>query len=380
MSAEIAFALVLLVGAGLMVRSFTGLLNKDIGFEPNHVVSFGVALLPSRYQPAENTVVMRRILDNVRAIPGVELAGASSSLPPARMQQGTGYSVEGKAPPAPGQLPTATFIPATPEFLPALGVRLVAGRHFTDGDDAQAPTVMIINQALAKREFGDGQALGRRLLLNTNPFTIVGVVNDVSYEGINQPARPTMYIPWPQSPSPGAWVVAKIRGEPASVLGSIAGAVHAADPTINPREARSMNEVVSDSVVRPRFQTWLLGIFGAMGLMLAVVGVYGVIAYGVAQRTAEIGVRIALGATPRSVVGLLLVRTMIPVAIGLVIGIGVALALSRFMAGMLTEVSPYDAFTVVSTTALLGAAAVGAAYLPAARAARLDPLKALRND
>jgi putative ABC transport system permease protein len=380
MSAEIAFALVLLVGAGLMVRSFASLLAKDIGFTPANVVSFAIGIPPSRYpNPADNADVVRRVLENIRGIPGVELVGASTSLPPTRMQSGVGYTVEGRPQP-PGRLPTATFVPATAGFLPALGIPLIEGRFFKESDDAQSTPVVLINRALAKREFGDRSALGQRIVLGSTPHTIVGIVGDVSYEGINQPIRPTMYVSWPQTPGPGAWVVVKTNKSQGSVMGAITPAVHAADPAMNPRDVRSMEDVVSDSVVRPRFQTWLLGVFGGMGLLLAIVGVYGVIAYGVAQRTAEIGVRIALGATPRSVVGLLLARTMLPVAIGLAIGVVVALGLSRFMASMLSDVSPKDVLTFASTTALLAGAAMGAAYLPAARAARLDPLKALRSD
>jgi predicted lysophospholipase L1 biosynthesis ABC-type transport system permease subunit len=210
--------------------------------------------------------------------------------------------------------------------------------------------------------------------------TIVGVVADVTYQGVGGPLLPEVYVPWAQSTFGGAWVAVKTARDVSAIMPAIRDAVHSADPLINARELRPMDTMVSDTMVRPRFQTWLLTTFGGLALVLAAVGIYGVIAYGVAQRTAEIGLRLALGAPPRSVVRLLLSRGMGPVFVGLGIGLAVAFALSRLMTGLLYGTSPTDAPTFVAMAVLLAGVAMLAAYLPASRATRLDPLAALRSD
>jgi predicted lysophospholipase L1 biosynthesis ABC-type transport system permease subunit len=189
-----------------------------------------------------------------------------------------------------------------------------------------------------------------------------------------------MYVPWGQSPSPGAWVAAKTSSDPAALLPAIRAAVREANPSMSARELRPMEAAVGDSMLRPRFQTWLLATFGALGLMLAAVGVYGVISYAVSQRTSEIGLRLAVGASPSSVVAMLVGRSMVPVVVGLAGGLTISFAYSALMAGMLGNSSPRDLPTFVATTGLLTCVALTAAWLPAARAARMDPLKALRAD
>jgi predicted lysophospholipase L1 biosynthesis ABC-type transport system permease subunit len=197
---------------------------------------------------------------------------------------------------------------------------------------------------------------------------------------LSEPVRPALYVPFAQSPFGGAWIAVKANVDPQTLNPAITDVVRSVDPLMNPRDLQSMEEVVSDTMVRPRFQTWLLATFGGLALALAAVGIYGVVAYGVAQRTAEIGLRLALGATPSSVIGLVLGRGMIPVALGLATGVVGALSFSRLMASLLTDVSPTDPLTFVAVTMLLAAVAMAAAYVPALRAARLDPLHALRAE
>jgi len=378
-SAEVAFALVVLVAAGLVVRSLVSLISTDMGFRPDRVVTMAIGFPSTRYPDAAmRAPTLERILAQIRALPGVTSAGASTSLPPARMQQSNGFTIEGDPPPLPNQEPTAIFVPATSGFLPSIGVPLVRGRDFSDHDVANAPRVAIISQSLARRNFSNRDPLGRRLRVADSLYTIVGVVGDVGYEGIGKPARPALYVPYAQSTFPGLWVAVRASVEPTSLIGPIRDAIHAVDPQMNARELRPMDDMLSDTMVRPRFQAWLLATFGGLALVLAAVGIYGVIAYAVAQRTSEIGLRLALGAPRSSVISLVLRRGLFPVATGIVIGLAAAVASSRVMTGMLYGVSPTDAVTLVVVTALLGAVAVLAAYLPARRAARLDPLGALR--
>ena len=382
-SAEVAFALLLLVGAGLMIRSLTTLLARDLGVRSDGVTVFHIGLSGTRYPtPGDRAAAIDRVVMQLRAIPGVVAAGGSTSMPPARMQQGNGFFIDGDPAPKPGQEPTAIYVPATPHFLPALGVPLVRGRMFADGDDDTAPRVALINRELARRYFANRNPIGARLRVEDSlrVRTIVGVVGDVPYEGPGAPPRAAIYVPWPQSPSGGAWMAVKASVDPRAIAAPIRDALHRVDPLLNARDLQPLDEMIGDSMVRPRFQTWLLVTFGGLALVLAAVGIYGVVAYSVAQRTAEIGVRLALGAPPRTVIGLVLRRGITPVVLGLGVGLGAALALSKVMAGLLYDVSPTDAPTFVATTVLLGFVAGLAMYLPALRAARLDPITALRSE
>jgi putative ABC transport system permease protein len=208
----------------------------------------------------------------------------------------------------------------------------------------------------------------------------VGVVGDVSFQGVDKAPRPTIYVPWAQSVFGGAWIAVRSSLKPEAVEEPIRAALHEIDPLMNARDLKPMEAMVDDSMIRPRFQTWLLTTFGGLALLLAAIGIYGVIAYGVTQRTAEIGLRLALGAPPRTVVSSILRRGMSPVLVGLVMGSIGSFAATRLMRGLLYGVSPTDATTFAVTAGLLGGVALVAAFLPARRAAKLDPLRALRQE
>jgi len=377
--AEVAFAMILLVGAGLMVRTLGSLITAERGFRTENVVAFHVAFLNERYPGAAKQIILERILQRLRAIPGVTLAGGSTSLPPSRMQQATGYIVEGDPPAQPGREPQAIYVPASPQFLPAIGVPLLEGRQFSAGDGTGAPRVVLISRELARRHFVARSPLGRRIQLEDSLWTIVGVVGDVSFQGIDKAPRPTIYLPWSQSPFGGAWIAVRSSLRPETMEQPIRAALHEIDPLMNARDLKPMEAMVDDSMIRPRFQTWLLTTFGGLALLLAAIGVYGVIAYGVAQRTAEIGLRLALGAPPQTVVSSILKRGMSPVLVGLVLGSICSFAAARLMTGLLYGVSPTDPATFVVTGGVLAGVALFAAILPARRAAKLDPLRALRQ-
>jgi len=379
-SAEVAFALLLLVAAGLMVRSLASLLSADLGFRSESVVTMHISFPSTRYAAESRAPTLERVLAQIRAIPGVVSAGGSTSLPPQRMQQSNGFTIEGDPAPLPNQEPTAIYIPATAQFLSSIGVPLLSGRSFTDGDGAAAPKVAIVSRSLARRNFGNRDPIGHRLRLADSLLTVVGVVADVGYEGIGKPASPALYVPYAQSTFSGVWIAVRGSIAPASLIAPIRDAIHAVDPLMNARDLRTMDEMLADTMVRPRFQAWLLTTFGGLALVLAAVGIYGVIAYNVSQRTSEIGLRLALGAPRASVVALILQRGMMPVVVGLAIGLAAAFAFSRVMNGLLYGVSPTDAPTLVGVTILLAGVAIAAAYMPARRAARLDPLSALRSD
>jgi len=296
------------------------------------------------------------------------------------MQQASGFTIEGDPQPRSNEEPMAIFVPATPGFLSALGAPLIRGRHFTNADDAVAPRVAVVSRELARRYFGSREPLGRRIRIQDSLRTIVGIVGDVPYDGLGKAAQTVVYVPFAQSPFAGAWIAIRGEGDPHQLITPIRDAVQAVDPLMHPRELRPMDEVLSDATVRPRFQTWLLGTFGGLGLLIAAVGIYGVVTYSVAQRTAETGLRLALGAPQSSVVRLVLRRELLPVLNGLVLGILGAAALTRVMAGLLYGISPTDAPTFTAATLLLGAVAVVSAFFPAWRGARLDPIRALRSD
>jgi putative ABC transport system permease protein len=380
-TAEVAFALMLLVGAGLTIRSFALLLASDVGFRSNGVVTFHVGFSETRYpKPQDKVAALDRMLEDIRALPGVISAGGSTSMPPSRTQEETGFTIDGQPKPAPGHEPIAIYLPATPHFLASLGIPIVAGRDFTNADGAAAPQVTIVNRVIAQRFFTDHDPLNQRITLDGVSRTIVGVSGDAVYNGVGVPIKPEAYVPFAQSPFPGVWIAVSAAGAPSSLIASIRSVVHAVDPLINARELRPMDEMISDSIVRPRFQTWLLAIFGALALTLAAIGIYGVIAYSVAQRTSEIGLRIALGAPPSRVVGMVMRSGMIPVAAGLATGIAASLLLSKAMVGLLYGVRPTDAVTFVVVTVVLAGVAAAASYLPAMRAAAIDPISALRTD
>jgi putative ABC transport system permease protein len=378
---EVAFSAVILVGAGLMLRSFSELSSVDLGVTTENVVVAQLGLVGSRYRgPAEQALAAEQVLANVRAIPGVVMAGGSTSMPPARMQQSEGFTVVGQPAPKPGHEPSAIYIPVTPGFLEALGIPLLRGRGIEARDDATTSAVVLISRELARRHFAQVDPIGHQVNLGGVPHTIVGVTGDAPYEGVGMPISPVVYVPFAQSPFAGVWLAVRTTLRPQALTAPLRDAFHRVDPDLAVREPHALESLIAESIVRPRFNAWLLGTFGALALVLASIGIYSVIAFAVTQRRSEIGIRIALGAPAQSVVSAILRAGMRPVLIGLVVGFVIALAGARLVSGLLYGIPPTDIVTFGLVAVVLLVTALLAGFMPARRAAKVDPMIAIRGD
>jgi putative ABC transport system permease protein len=384
---EVALSVVLLIGAGLMVRSFARLLDVDPGFRPDHVVTAQLTLPDATYtEPQQVAAFYDRVLDRLRQIPGVQSAGAVTTLPLDGSRISVSYEVEGQPTP-PGLQQSAGFDAVSPGYFRTLGIPILTGRDFTDQDRADGRPVIIVNEAMARRCWPGQDPIGKRI---TSGITmddgdppvreVVGVVGDVRHNSLSSEARAAYYIPFAQVPMGMATLAVRTAAEPAAVTSAMRAAVRDVDSNQPLYNARVMEQVVAESVATPRFYATLLGIFGAVALVLAAVGIYGVMAYSVTQRTHEIGVRIALGAQPLQVLRLVVGHGLALALVGVGIGLAAAFALTRLMSSMLFGVSATDPLTFGGLAALLVGVALLACYVPARRASRVDPMVALRYE
>jgi putative ABC transport system permease protein len=378
---EIAVAFVLLVASGLLLKSFVRLADVNPGFNPDHLLTMDVNLSFVHYkQPEQQIAFFDRVLQRIRALPGVTQAGACTSLPPAVIQRIDGFQIEGRPAPPPGQQPTALYLPMTPGYLEALGVPLLRGRNFTDADSNTAPNVAIINQTIAQQFFSGQDPLEQRIQFAGVSRMIVGVVGDTKYEGLGAPADPQVYIPYAQSPFPGMYLFIRTAGDPLSVVSAAREAIQSVDPTEQLNRIKPMTELLSDSLAQPRFNTFLIGLFGGLAFILATVGVYGVISFDVAQRANEIGIRVALGASPWNILRLVVGQGLALTFFGVLTGLAGAFALTRYLQSLLFSVRSTDPATYAGISALLIVVATMACLIPARRATRVDPLVALRYE
>ena len=386
--AEIALAVILVIGSGLMIRAFWKLQQVNTGFDPAGVVSFSLNLPTVKYKNAQRLQFVNALEQKLSTIPGVAGVSMASGLPPLRRINANDTEIEGyqPTPDSPAQNVDYWNVVGN-DYFKTMKIRLLEGRTFEPQDDnPNAMRVVIVNQALAKR-FWTGSPIGRRV----NPgfadpkvwFTIVGVVEDTKNAGMDKPAGPELYFQVRQvNQFLGSNVNFVVRGtnDSAPLEGSIRNAVRELDPSLPVYNLWSMNEVVSKSMVQPRFLALLLATFSGIALFLAAIGIYGVMAYSVAQRTQEIGVRMALGARPLHVLRLILGQSLGMLLIGIGIGLAGAFALTRLMRTLLFEVTATDPLTYVSVIGLLTVVALLACYIPARRAAKVDPLIALRYE
>ena len=380
--AEIAVTLVLLVGAGLLIRSFARLQQTRLGFDPHNLLTL-TAGAPSQLfaQPVQRADYFRQMQERLAALPGARAVAVSSSLP-LDWVLNFSYEVEGR-PPRPGEDPQADYSSVSPNYFEVMGTPLRAGRGFTTGDGPGAPAVALVNETLARRAFPGEDPLGKRLTIQylerRVSLEIVGVVADSRQWAAEEP-RTHIYDCYLQRPWLSSSFVVRTEGDPAALSAAAQKAVREVDPGRVATNVKTMNQLLSESVAQPLFYTQLLSLFAGVALLLAAVGVYGVMSYNVTQRTHEIGVRIALGARGRDVVRMVVGQGMALALVGVAVGLLGAFALTRLMSSLLYGVSATDPLTFAGVPVLLLAVALVANYLPARRATKIDPIKALRYE
>jgi putative ABC transport system permease protein len=392
--AQIALALVLLAGAALLIVSVRRLAGVDPGFRPAGAAAFQFNVPSAKYQSADaQRGFVARVLDRLRAIPGASHAGAVYFLPLGDGNTNGDVSVEGEPPDAPGHERYAGYRIVMGEYLESMGISLRRGRPLRETDAGGARLVAVVNEAFARSFFGGRDPLGQRVTFGRPTDKpewreIVGVVGDVHHAGLSSPVQPEIYVPATQL-TPEFWTiftslpisfVVRSALPPETLFPAIKAAVHDVDPEQPVSRLRPISELVSDAVARYRFSMLLLTVFGGLALCLAAVGVYGVMAYTVSQRTRELGIRLALGARAASVRHLVLRRGLGMAAAGIALGLAGALALTRLLASQLFGVSPTDPAVITAAAATLAAVSVVACLVPAVRATKVDPVVALRSE
>jgi putative ABC transport system permease protein len=398
---EVALSLVLLIGAGLMLQSFARMWRAERGFQPEHLLTaeldFSVSGFTTWVRPTATRpqVPLRELIERLRGLPGVQAVGASSRLlrrenrPPQNS-----VSIFGRPTLTPEEQPKADFTGITPDWLSALGARVLRGRDFTESDALEAPGAVLVNETLARRYFPNEDPVGRRFKMGDNQpalgatnvwglpewSEIVGIVSDVKSLDPRPDAAPEVYVSYWQWPMQHPTILVRSTSDSARLAEAIRRETRALIPNLPPPVIRTMNDLLADTVAQPRLQTGLLNLFAGLALVLAAVGLYGVLAYVVTQRTREIGVRMALGAQKGNVLSLVIGKGMKLTLGGVAVGLVVALSLTRVLGSLLYEVTPTDPLTFAAVSVLLLASALLACWFPARRAARLTPMEALRYE
>ncbi len=383
---EVAAALVLLTGAGLMLRTVANLKNIDVGFRPDHLLTLRTTLPRVKYQDAAARIgFYHRVVTGVRALPGVQNAAYASTLPFLSMGNTNGFEVEGVTRPA-GDPGDALLRVATAGYLDVLGVRMIEGRGFSSSDGRESPPVIVINETFARRYFPHGSALGHRVTLSTRVRvwrTIVGVVRDVHERGYELEMKPGVYLPFEQITDTWAlpeMLVVRTAGDPGAMTSAVRAVIASVDSDQPVAAVRTMDEILALSVADRHQQMTLLTAFAGLAVLLAAIGLYGVLAYAVTQRTREIGVRMALGAKASRVAGSFVMRGLLLTAAGLAVGLAASLGLSRAMTTLVYGVTATDPATYAGVAGLLTLITAAASWMPARRAARVDPIQVLRDE
>ncbi len=386
---ELALAVMLLAGAGLLMRSFVKLQAVDPGFRPEQALTFELTLPDARYaKDSQRIAFFDRLLPRLRALPGVRAAAAVMGLPLSGMDFIISFEIEGRPPVPPAQQPAMQVRVATPDYFSTIGIPLKRGRLFSEDDRAGTTRVVLITESAAREFFPNEEPIGKKIKLGwgRGPGTpraggeVVGIVGDVKEAGLDEPNPPHIYMPVRQWPVDFMSVVVKTATPPTALTDAVRSEVYAVDPNLPVSNVRTLDDIVARSISQPRFYMLLLTIFAGVALVLAAIGIFGVLSYAVAQRTREIGIRMALGAQERTVIGLVVREAMILVILGVVCGTMAALVLSQTMTRMLFSVTPTDPATFATVAVALLAVALFASYVPARRATRVDPIIALRTE
>lgn len=384
---QLSVAVMLVIGAGLLIKSFWRLRHVDPGFKPDNVLSLTMSLPQSKYSDQQKiNSFYNRLIEEISGLPQVDSAAIAYDHP-LEANWVDSFAIEGRPP---GEPLSANFTPVSPDYFRTVATPILAGRQFTAQDDENHPGVVIVNEAFVRRYFPHETAMGQRLRPSPpariwqnqrlTSFEIVGIARDVKSAGLTAEAEPGFYVPATQSPLPDMTILVRTKNDPAIMVPALRNAVLAIDQNQPIANINTMENIVADSIAQPRLSMTLMGLFGALALILAAVGIYGLLSYAVTQRTQELGIRIALGAQVPDVLKLVLKQAMILVLAGEVLGLIGALALTRLISSLLFGVTPTDATTFVTVSGLLAAVALVVCYLPARHATKVDPLVALRYE
>ena len=383
--AQMAAALVLLVGAGLLIRSFARLLAVDPGFQSRKVLTFRIQLPDSKYKTDQQiSEFYAQLLERIRQLPGVQSASADAYLPFAGVIDGTGVDIEGRPPLPPSEQPVVDVTVVEPHFFETLGVPLLRGRSFNDREAREVSHKVVISQMMAQRLWPNEDPIGKHVTIHMKdedvPSEIIGVVGDVKHAGLDTEVHPTADWPHPELAYRFMTVVIRAAGDPMALVPAVRQTVQSLDKDQPIADIAAMESLLSSSLARARFSTILFGIFAGMALLLAVIGIYGVVSHTVRERTHEIGIRVALGAQPPDVIRMILRYGLALAGSGAAIGVVLAFAVTRIMTSLLFGTSPADPAVFIGVSCFLAAVAVAACYLPARRASKVDPIVALRYE
>jgi putative ABC transport system permease protein len=385
--AEVALSVMLLAGAGLLIRSFNSLMAVDPGFRTENTISFALSLPEAKYQTATSQAAfMSRVMERMHALPGVQSAGSGFGMPLTNFGFGFTFTVAGRPPLKPADQPDAEVRVATPDYFSTMGIRIVKGRGFTDLDRDGGAKVLLLTETAAKKFFPGEDPIGKHVTFgwdrSTGPLEgdIVGIVADVKQSSLANATLPQFWAPYDQWPMSNMNVVLHTTRDPQAVMVDARAAIKQLDPDLAVAQVKTLDAILADSVAQPRFYMMLLTAFALVAITLSAIGIYGVVAYLVGQRSRELGIRIALGATPSRVVNMVVREGVGMVAVGVVVGLVGALALTQLMGALLFSVKPTDPPTYLAVTVLLGVVALLASSIPASRAAHVDPAIAMRTE